>query len=124
MFGFLNPLSRGAGAARLDPKEAVAMAGRGELTVIDVRDISEVKSSGKAKGALHVPLMMLATRCDPQSPECLAQLSVDRPVALYCASGARSQMAAGMLARFGYTQVHNLGGLYDWQAAGGQVERG
>lgn len=123
MFGFLNPASRGAAVGRINPKDAVAQAASGDLTVIDVRDISELKSSGKAKGALHVPLMMLATRCDPKSPECLPQLSVDKPVALYCASGARSQMAAGMLAKMGYAQVYNLGGLYDWQAAGGAVER-
>lgn len=123
MFGFLNPASRNAGAGRIDPKDAVARAASGELTVIDVRDISELKSSGKAKGALHVPLMMLATRCDPNSPECLSALSVEKPVALYCASGTRSQMAAGMLARMGYAQVYNLGGLHDWHAAGGQIER-
>ena len=48
MFGFLNPASRNAGAGRIDPKDAVARAASGELTVIDVRDISELKSSGKA----------------------------------------------------------------------------
>ena len=123
MFGILNALSRGGQGARLSPTEAVALAAQGALTVIDVRDIAEVKATGKAKGALHVPLMMLATRCDPKSPECLPGLTPDTPIAVYCASGGRSQMAAGMLAQMGYGSVANIGGLGDWQAAGGPVER-
>ena len=123
MFGILNSLTRGGQSARLSPTEAVALAAQGALTVIDVRDISEVKATGKAKGALHVPLMMLATRCDPKSPECLPELATDKPLAVYCASGGRSQMAAGMLAQMGYGSVANIGGLGDWQAAGGPVER-
>ena len=120
MFNFLRP---SGGAARISGKDAVAQAAAGELVVIDVRDGMELKASGKAKGALHVPLAAIRMKCDPSSPECLKQLSVDKPVALYCASGARSQGAAQMLASMGYQHVYNIGGLYDWHAAGGQVVR-
>jgi len=48
---------------------------------------------------------------------------VEKPVALYCASGARSAMAAKTLRRFGHGDVHNIGGLAHWQRAGGQIER-
>jgi rhodanese-related sulfurtransferase len=117
MFNFRKP------APRLSAADAVARAKAGELTLIDVRDTGELAASGRAEGALHVPLMLLRMKCDPASPECLAELSTDRPVALYCATGARSQMATQMLAAMGYREVHNIGGLYDWRAAGGAITR-
>ena len=122
MFNFLRP-SGGAQVQRIDAKDAVAQVAAGELILIDVRDGMELRSSGKAAGALHVPLMSLKMKCDPSSPECLKQLALDKPVALYCASGGRSQGAAQMLAQMGYQKVYNLGGLYDWHAAGGAIER-
>jgi rhodanese-related sulfurtransferase len=103
--------------------EAIDRAARGELVLIDVRESAELAATGRAAGALHVPLATVRMRCDPASPECLPELSVERPVALYCASGARSQMAAQMLASMGYATVYNLGALSDWQAAGGPVAR-
>ncbi len=119
MLSFLKSLS--GNAARIPARDAVARAAAGELTVIDVRDAAELAATGKAAGALHVPLAVARMKCDPASPECLPELSCDRPVALYCASGARSQMAARMLAGFGYREVYNLGGFGDWLAAGGTV---
>ena len=121
MFGFLrsNTATR---VQRIEPAEAVSRARAGEITVIDVRDGSEL-GYGRAEGALHVPLMLVRTKCDPASPEKLAALDPARPVALYCASGARSQMAGQMLAEMGYETVYNLGGLGDWHAGGGRVVR-
>lgn len=126
MFGFLRPSGPGgARVERMDAREAVAKAAAGEIVLIDVRDISELRTSGKAKGALHVPLMALKMKCDPASPECLPELkaaqAAGKAVALYCASGARSQGAAQMMAQLGYAPVFNIGGLYDWHAAGGTV---
>ena len=124
MFNFLrSAASGGARVQKIDRREAVAKAAAGEIVLIDVRDGMELRASGTAKGALHVPLAAIRMKCDPSSPECLKQLSVDKPVALYCASGARSAGAAQMLAQMGYKTVYNLGGLYDWHAAGGAIER-
>lgn len=110
-------------APRLTAAEAVARVRAGDLTLIDVRDPGELAATGRAEGALHVPLTVLRMKCDPSSPECLPELSTDRPVAVYCASGGRSQMAAQMLTSMGYREVHNIGGLFDWQAAGGAITR-
>ncbi|MEX1661720.1 rhodanese-like domain-containing protein [Thioclava sp. 15-R06ZXC-3] len=124
MFNFLRPSgAKGGHVEKIDPKSAVAKAKAGELVVIDVREGMEVKSSGKAKGALHIPLATLKMKCDPSSPEKLPELDLSKPVALYCASGARSAGAAQMLAQMGYETVYNIGGLYDWHAAGGEVVR-
>ncbi len=122
MFSFLN---RGAGprVERIAANEAVARSAAGEIIIIDVREQAEVAASGKAQGALHVPLMTLAMRCDPRSPECLPELDPAKPVALYCASGGRSHRAGEMLISMGYAEVYNIGGLYDWHAAGGAITR-
>ena len=121
MLSFLRP--SGPRVEAIAPAEAIARAAKGELTLIDVREVGEVKASGKAKGALHIPMMLIQSKTDPRSPELAKGLSVDKPVALYCASGGRSGMAAGMLLKQGYAKVYNLGGFGGWQAAGGQVER-
>lgn len=121
MFNFLNPRA-GSGVVHIAADEAIALAAEGKLTVIDVRDQTEVDASGKAKGALHIPLMMLRFHADPRNPECRRELDVNKPVALYCASGARSNMAGQQMMEMGYTDVRNIGGFRDWAAAGGPVE--
>ncbi|MCR8547255.1 rhodanese-like domain-containing protein [Salipiger sp. P9] len=119
MFAFLT----GNRAADMSAAEAVEKSRAGEIVVIDIRDGMELKATGKAKGALHVPMAAFKMRCDPSSPECLPELKSGKPIAVYCASGARSGMAKGMLKRFGYEDVHNIGGLAHWQRAGGAIER-
>lgn len=45
----------------------------------------------------------------------LSELSKDKPVLLYCASGARSAQAASYLSSNGFTKVYNLdGGISQW----------
>lgn len=122
MLNLLRPRSAATTAAT-DPRDIVARAARGEVTVIDIRDPSEIKASGAAAGALRIPMSVLRMKADPASPECDPALSRDKPVALYCASGARAAMARGVLQQMGYTEVHNLGGLHHWAQAGGAVVR-
>ena len=121
MFGFMRP--KGGQSGRISPADAVARHDRGEMVVVDVRDIAEVRATGTASGGLHIPLMMLQSKADPRHPEHDKALSTDRPVALFCASGARSGMAADLLRRMGYAEVYNLGGFFDWQAGGGKIHR-
>ena len=115
MFGF----SRGGG---LSPQDAVRGAQDGSVTVIDVREHNEVASSGKAKGALHIPMVRLRDMADPRHPDYHDALDPGKKIALYCASGARSFSAARMLKQMGYEDVHNIGGLGHWVQAGGGIE--
>ena len=108
-------------APGLTPAQAMPMVASGDLVLIDIREPGEVQASGKAQGAHHVPMATLAMRTDPRSPDCLPELKSGKPVALYCASGARSAMARQTLLRLGHAEVHNLGGLAHWAAAGGVV---
>ena len=118
MFLFRQARSRG-----LDPQAAVAGAREGRVIVIDVRDHGELAMSGKASGALHIPLMRLRDMADPKHPDYCRDLTPEATIAIYCASGARSNGAATMLRQLGYTDVHNIGGLGHWVQAGGAVEK-
>lgn len=118
MFGFKRQT-----APALPVSDAVTRVATGEMTLIDVRDHAELAQTGKAKGALHIPLMRLPMMADPRHPDFDKRLAGDKPIALYCASGARSGMAVNILQKLGYGETHNLGGLHHWAAAGGQVER-
>lgn len=112
---------------KVDPAEAVRKVVAGEALVIDVREEAEVRSSGKAKGALNLPLSQLHLTSDPNSGHYDKRLAKARkagqPIYLYCASGARSGRAAGLMRQHGFEAVHNLGNLHAWHAAGGAVVR-
>lgn len=71
-------------------------------TVVDVRTPAEFQR-GAFPGAVNIPLAELPARS--------AEIPRDRPVVLYCASGARSGMAAGRLRKAGFADVVNAGGL-------------
>lgn len=121
MFGFAR--TQGPRVGRISPNDCVDRHARGELTVVDVRELAEVRASGTASGGVHAPLMRLADKADPRHPDHDKALNPDHPVAVFCASGGRSQMAADMLLKMGYREVYNLGGFSDWTAGGGKVHR-
>lgn len=73
-------------------------------SIVDVRSPEEFRDGGYP-GAVNIPLHLLDAR--------MAEIPKDRPVVLYCASGARSGMAARVLKKAGYADVTNAGGLYD-----------
>ena len=115
MFAFMQKAMSTGG---MSAEEAVQKHAAGEIVVIDVRDPSEL-AWGSAKGALNIPTATLMMRADPRSPECVAELKDGKPIAVFCASGARSSMAKQMLERMGHAEVHNIGGFAHWQRAGG-----
>lgn len=116
MFSFLRP---GQAASRPDMPQMIRQVAEGKLLLLDVREIAEARASGLAEGARIVPLSLLPLKADPRRPGC--ELLQGLPVAVYCASGARSASAVQVLNRLGYDQVTNLGGLRDWAAGGGKV---
>lgn len=119
MLNFLRPSSSTPGMTAVD---AVAKLKAGEITVIDVREAGEIAASGKAKGALHIPVSLVPLKADPKAPDRAAGLSLDKPVAVYCASGMRSGSAVQVLKKLGY-DAHNIGTIRDWAAAGGAISR-
>jgi len=110
---------RSAPSSKPDLDHIQAEVAAGRMLLVDVREVAEAKASGVAKGAKLIPLSLLPLKCDPRQPGC--ELPQGLPVAVYCASGGRSGMAADVLTRLGYGPVVNLGGLRDWAAGGGAV---
>lgn len=107
---------------KLSPKDAIEGTQNGSIILIDVREHGEVKVSGKATGALHIPLVRLRDMADPHHPDFNNKLNQEAKIAVYCASGARSFSAARTLRQLGYGDVHNIGGLGAWVRAGGSIE--
>ncbi len=112
----------GSAKPGLSAKDAVALHQKGEVTVLDVREISEVQASGTAEGGVHIPLGLLPLRADPKAPDYDKRLDAAKPIAVFCAVGGRAGQASTLLAKLGY-QAHNIGGLGDWIGAGGAVNR-
>jgi rhodanese-related sulfurtransferase len=101
--------------------DVIQSAAKGEITLIDVREGAELRAGGMARGAVHIPLATLALKAAPNSHDHDPRLSTARPVAVYCAAGARAGMAVQTLHSLGY-QATNIGGFGDWAAAGGPVQ--
>jgi rhodanese-related sulfurtransferase len=117
MFNMISFLKRG-----LSISDAIDGTARGTVTLIDLRELSELRSTGKAKGALHIPLQQLQEQADPAKSGVRAGLHPSACIALYCASGMRSSAGKRVLRRLGYDNVHNIGSLSRWVRAGGEVD--
>lgn len=87
----------------------------GELTLLDVRWAREW-NSGHLPRAVHLPLGDLPSR--------VASIDRSRPVAVYCATGGRSGIAASILQAAGVLDVRDVtGGSDRWIAEGRPLER-
>jgi phage shock protein E len=73
--------------------------------IVDVRTPEEY-ADGAYPGAVNIPLAALQARLGELEPR-------DKPLVLYCASGARSAQAARLLKQAGFADVMNAGGLDD-----------
>lgn len=84
MFGLFKPKADPAITSILND------AAKGKITIIDVRDISEVSQSGKVKGAKHIPLMQLANIADSRYPDHDKDLKANRAVRAHSANPANA----------------------------------
>ncbi len=97
----LVAVRRLAGGKRVSP-DVVLQKIKAGATVVDVRSPGEFQS-GAYPGALNIPVQELDRR--------LGELSKDRPIVVYCASGMRSASAERLLRARGFADVVNGGGL-------------
>ena len=107
---------------KIDVASAQRMVAEDDALLLDVRDATEVKKTGRAAGAVNVPRGMLEFRADEASKYHEPALRPDRPVILYCGSGGRAALGGKTLQEMGYERVYNLGGFSDWTEGGGAVE--
>jgi rhodanese-related sulfurtransferase len=85
-------------------------AKKSDIHLIDVRTEGEVQR-GVIGGAIHIPLHLLPLRT--------TEIPQDKPVVIYCNSGARSAQACAFMAAKGFENMHNLaGGIMAWARSG------
>jgi adenylyltransferase/sulfurtransferase len=90
-------------------------AGEERPIVLDVREPWEYQR-GHVPGAVLIPLGQLASR--------LGELDPEKPVAVICQSGSRSQSAAALLGQNGFKTIYNVsGGTSAWRHSGFDLER-
>ncbi len=103
--GFVVVLSVVRALRRVKPEEARTLVAKG-ARLLDVRSAGEF-GAGHLPGAVNVPLSELSSRLSEVGPK-------DRPIVVYCRSGARSASAAGILRKAGFSSVHDLGPISRW----------
>jgi rhodanese-related sulfurtransferase len=108
-----------ASAPRLAPADCAARVRSGEVLLVDVREPAEW-ADGIAQSARTLSFSDL-TGARTQWKPFLAEAN-GREVFLYCASGARSGLAARILVAEGI-RAANTGGLGDWLDAGWPVAK-
>lgn len=93
------------------PDEAVKLMGTADTIVLDVRSRDEY-ATGHINGAINLPLDELNfENTSVLVPE------LGNTLFVYCYSGKRSILAMNVLHEFGYTDIHNIGGIKDWPFA-------
>lgn len=98
-----------SGYKEVDPSFVAEVAANG-ARLIDVRTEAEV-AQGMIDGAVHIPLHLLPLRA--------ADIPQDKPVVIYCRTGARSSQACAFMAAQGFDNMHNLtGGIQSWARSG------
>ena len=103
--------------------QAVELAGRDDVVLVDIRDIRELARDGKVPGAFHAPRGMLEFWIDPASPYFKPVFGADKKYVFFCAGGLRSALAAKTAQDMGLKPVaHILGGFRAWKDAGLPVE--
>jgi rhodanese-related sulfurtransferase len=107
----------------LTAEEAVKLAGRDDVVLVDIRDIRELQREGRVPRAVHAPRGMLEFWVDPASPYHKPVFAQDKKYVFFCAGGLRSALATQTVQRMGMKPVAHIGGGFGaWKKAGGPVE--
>jgi glyoxylase-like metal-dependent hydrolase (beta-lactamase superfamily II)/rhodanese-related sulfurtransferase len=108
----------------LTASEAMALRGRADISIIDLREKSEREKHGVIPGSLHAPY--------PELPDFIRSGGVlhelasasGKRIVFYCAFGERSAMAVQAAQEAGLkTACHIAGGIDAWKKANGPLLR-
>ena len=87
---------------------------KGEITLVDIRDIRELWKEGTPKGAIHIPRGMLEFWLDPESSYYKEKkIGEIKKLVLFCALGMRSALATKSLQDMGFKNVAHVSGGFD-----------
>ena len=94
---------------QITPEEAKKIMDSGEEHIIlDTREEDEY-DEGHIEGAILIPYTEIENKAEEMLPD------KDKLILVYCRSGRRSKIAAESLAKLGYTNVKEFGGIIDWK---------
>jgi len=97
------------GYKSMSQAKAKEMMDTQNVLVMDVREQAEY-DSGHIAGARLLPVGTINAQ---SAAEIIP--AKDAVVLVYCHSGNRSRKACAILARLGYTEVYEMGGITTWQ---------
>ena len=104
------------------PAEAINLLSETDVLFVDVRDAIEL-SGGKIRGAIHASRGRLEAHLDPATRRYRRELADADQIIFYCASGARSALAAQRAQELGYMSVGHIdGGISAWKGVGGPMK--
>ena len=87
---------------------------KGEITLIDIRDIRELWNEGTIKDSIHIPRGMLEFWLDPKSSYYQEKkIGEIKNIVLFCALGFRSALATKALKEMGFKNVANAEGGFN-----------
>ena len=95
----------------INADEALKMVEDDNCNLIDIREVSELESTGKVENSVHIPRGMLEIYLDPNSA--LFQQGVldqNKETVLFCAGGVRSALAVRALKNMGYEKISHIEG--------------
>ena len=103
--------------------EAAELQRLDAATLIDLRDVGELRDVGMVPNAFHAPRGMIEFWADPDSPYHKSIFHTDRKLILFCASGLRSALAVRTLQDMGMDNVLDMkGGVTEWKMQGLPME--
>ena len=98
----------------LSSSEAKSLYEKKEISLIDVRDIRELRKEGTIENSKHIPRGMLEFWLDPESSYYKANKIKDmKKMVLFCALGWRSALATKSLVDMGFKNVAHVDGGFD-----------
>ena len=98
----------------MSPEQVKSSYDKGEVTLIDIRDIRELWKEGTIENAIHIPRGMLEFWLDPQSSYYQEKkIGNIKNIVLFCALGLRSALATKALKEMGFDNVANAEGGFD-----------
>src|SRR3979411_2454335 len=104
--------------------EALALNGRPDVTLVDLRERTEREKHGVIAGSLHAPYPELAANVRPGGMLHELARATGKRIIFYCAFGERSAMAVQAAQDAGLASAcHIQGGIAAWKDAAGPLVR-
>ena len=106
----------------LSADAAMALRGRTDVALVDLREKSERDKQGVIPGSLHAPYPDLAEHIGPGGMLNELAAATGKRLVFYCAFGERSAMAVQAAQDAGFASAcHIQGGIDAWKRAGGPL---